>query len=370
MRLALSSAHVFAWIFVFQYFSIVNGTTAALGRAALLYALTYLIHCLATPYAAQILRNGVKRAIIFATVVCATAFILLGAIFTGLFGDPDIGIVLFAVLLGLYRALYWIPYTLEVTPPVRGWRHFGREAIIAIAPLIGGIALAYSPVSSVGILFIAGILMLLASLPLMHIAEVYEGYSWGYRQTFQELVAPENRRILMHGILDGVTGASLLFLWPLAVFEILGRSYAVLGAVLTATFLITVILRRFVRELLKRANLHQSKLLHVVFLVSPWLLRTVVASPLGIILVDSYFYTTAPARQGVDPYAFEQSADGGTYLDEFTALKEMGQALGRVGICLIAATVAYTVSFPIAFIAAFAAAALVSIFVALRDYVN
>ncbi len=367
MRLGLSSAHIFSWIFIFQYFLLFDTAANALGRVTLLYALTYIIQCLATPYAAKLLRSGLKRALTFATTTVAIAFIILGALFTGAFGYPDIGIVLFAILIGIYRALYWIPYALASSSVSRGAPPVFRELLIALAPLIAGFAIAYSPASAVSVLMLAGIFILLSNLPLLRMEEVYENYSWGYRETFVRLIAPENRSVLLHGVLDGVVGASLLFLWPLAIFDILEGSYALLGIVLTITFLFTILMRKIVRGGLKYMRLHESKLLHTLFLLSPWVLRTLVATPLGIVLVDTYFYTTAPARQGMDPFAFEQSVDGGTFLDEFTALKEMAQALGRIGVCFIAGIFAYTTSYAFAFIAVFAVAALVSIFVALRD---
>jgi hypothetical protein len=102
----------------------------------------------------------------------------------------------------------------------------------------------------------------------------------------------------------------------------------------------------------------KSKFLNVVFAITPWLFRIVVGTPLAIVFVDSYFYTTTPRRLGVDPFSFEQAADGGSYVDEHTALKEIALALGRIVIALFGVAAVLLVSIPAAFVSIFVAAGL------------
>ena len=138
-----------------------------------------------------------------------------------------------------------------------------------------------------------------------------------------------------------------------------------LGTVLTITFIAAIFLRAPIRMLLRRAQLTDSRLVTTVFAASPWLFRLTIASPLSVVLVDSYFYTTAPHRAGVDPFAFEQFSDGGSMLDEYTALKEMALHAGRAAMCILGAAVALAVSVPAAFIAVLVLAACISTALAL-----
>ena len=94
--------------------------------------------------------------------------------------------------------------------------------------------------------------------------------------------------------------------------------------------------------------------------MTPWIARLVVATPLGVVSVDSYFYTTAPRRLGVDALSFEQAADGATFVDEYTALKEIALGLGRIAACLFGAAVSLSISLPVAFLAVFIVAAVAS----------
>ena len=94
----------------------------------------------------------------------------------------------------------------------------------------------------------------------------------------------------------------------------------------------------------------QSILVQVVFSVSGWAMRLFVGSPVGVVLADSYSHTSAGrSSHSIDAPAFEQSADQGSFVDEITALKEMGLALGRIGACAIFALLLVWTTLPIAF---------------------
>lgn len=365
LRIALAGVNIYAWIFVFQYFFLTSPTIEyALARVVLLYALSQTITCLFTPYAARTLRHGSRRSIVFALLSAATAFIFLGAAFEGFFElSIPFGIIVFALALGVYRALYWVPYEVESEGTLRSSRRMSvpREIIVGLAPLGVGLLVASSGEAPMWSLFGAGALILLSALPLMKVEEVHERFSWKYRETFAHLMAREHRAYVSRALLEGMVGAALLLLWPLAVFLIVGWSYGTLGLVLSLTFLLAIFGRGVVRDLLRRMRVHESRLVSGLLAASPWVLRLMVASPLSIVLVDSYFYTTTPLRHGVDRAAFEQSSDGGSFVDEFTALKEMGLAIGRVATCALAVGFALVFSLPIAFIGAFVLAAVASL---------
>jgi len=369
-RFAFAGANIFAWIFIFQYFYLVEPSIGfGLARTALLYALSHTVTCLATPYAARLLVSGSRRVCIAAIVIAAASFVVLGASFAGFWGAAytSAALTAFSIGLGLYRALYWIPYELEVEATHKGRVGMFGELAIALAPLLAGIVIVTTSLGPLPLLYSGSALMLLSAVPLMYLPDLYERFSWGYRETFGHFVEPANRAVVGHAILEGMAGAGLLHFWPLALFLITGWSYGMLGVILTLTFFISIIGRSFVRRSIRRSGLHTSGLIKVLFAVTPWAFRALVGTPLGAVLVDSYFHTTAPRRFGVDPQAFEQAADAGSYVDEYTALKEMGLAIGRIILCLIGTLAAFAVSLPAAFIIVFFCAALASAAIALAQ---
>src|SRR5438552_2952435 len=86
LRVAFGAAHIFAWLFIFQYFyAFLGDAQHALARAALLYALSQVITCLLTPYAASQIRHGARQSLRHGALCAALGFIVLAAAFKGVF---------------------------------------------------------------------------------------------------------------------------------------------------------------------------------------------------------------------------------------------------------------------------------------------
>lgn len=365
MRIALAGAHVFAWVFLFHYFYLVSGDLSfAFAQTLLLYALSQVVTALATPYAARLVREGARQALLFAVVLCACAFVALGAAFDALWGPEYTGaaIALFAFLLGFYRATYWVPYELEAAGQRKN--SLFAQLVVALVPAAAGLFVAAVAEAPSLLLYICAAIALFSTATLFHLPDRFESFSWGYRQTFHEFVDPANRSLVGHAFWEGVFGAALLLFWPLAIFLIVGGSYGMLGIVLSLTFLIAIILRTPVRKLARHAGPEWFQM--AVFGVAPWLLRILVATPFTIIATDSYFYTTTPRRLGIDPFVFEQFSDGGSLLDEHTALKEIALSAGKAGAAIAGALIAYAFSAYVALAIMFLIAAFVSGFAAAR----
>ena len=177
LRAALAGAHIFAWLFIFQYVYLVEPSIAqAFARTALLYALSQIVTCLVTPYAALSLRLGTRRSLIFATLALSCAFFLLGAAFEGIwsFAYLPAAIVIFAMLLGVYRALYWVPY--EVEANAEGEHHRASpvaEFCIALVPMVVGLFIAAVFTGPVWILYIGAGVTLISAVPLLYLRDIH-----------------------------------------------------------------------------------------------------------------------------------------------------------------------------------------------------
>ena len=355
---------VFAWIFIFQYFYVRTGSIRyALAGTALSYALMQDITLLLTPASARGLRNGTRRLIVLGIIFAVVGFSTLALAFSGSLGAQiGLGVLAFAICMGMYRSLYWVSYEVDasrVAPAKR--RYLTQELFLAFVPACAGIALTLGYPAPVWVLFVAAALILFAIVPLLRVPDVHEGFSWGYIKTFRELFTSRHRTMVLASIFDGIAGAALLLFWPIAVFLIVGWSYAMLGTILTATFLVVLFSHRYIRSLIRSSRFHDSVIVQAALAASSWIFRLTVASPIGVVLVDSYFYTGTPIRgTGIDPFAHDQAADRGLYVDELTALKEIGLSIGKILICLTAAYLALHISLPLTFMTIFALAALSS----------
>src|SRR5262249_27518683 len=112
-RASLAATSVFAWVFCLEFLYALSGNlTEAFVRVIILYELTQVITALMTPYAARQLVHGSKKRMIAGICICILAFITLAAGLTGLYSGV-LGLLVFAIFIGMYRAIYWTPYVLE-----------------------------------------------------------------------------------------------------------------------------------------------------------------------------------------------------------------------------------------------------------------
>jgi hypothetical protein len=354
MRAAFAATNAFAWVFALQFFyAHQHNLRVSFVSVITLYALAQVVSALLTPYAAVRIVAGVKRLMFFGVLFATIGFSMLAASLSGE-SYTSAGLIGFALFMGAYRALYWVPFSLERE---RESASLGipQEFFLALMPAIAGLTLTDGSLGAITLL-VGGIIILLGSLaPLSVMPEVFERYSWGYRETFGELFEAKYNPIVESAFLEGVQGTALLLLWPLSVFIISGSSYKALGLVLTCTLLLSVPLRAFGAKLVRT-----KPLLHATLAASAWVMRLAVATPAGVVLVDA-FASTSRKPHAADMYSLEQAADNTTYLDELSALKEISLAIGRLAMCAFAAICITFFSMPAGISASFVLAALASI---------
>jgi len=354
-RTGLSIANTFAWIFVFQYFIAITSTISdALIATIVMYAMGQSITIILTPISASNLRRGTMHSLIFGALLAGGAYVTLGATLNStLDGEPiGWGIAVFAILLGAYRALYWIPYQLRASTGVHGRSRLPilYEVIIALMPTFAGITMAVIPYAPLRLLFGSAVIIVMSLVPIIVSRDFVEKFSWSYFETFAHLLKRRNRRLLSASFSGGLQGTVLFLVWPIFVFFIVGWDYKILGAVLSATFIAILFLKYLYRKFSRKMQIEQSVLVQVAFSVSGWVMRLFVGSPVGVVLADTYSHTSAGrSSHSIDALAFEQSADQGSFVDELTALKEMGLAIGRISACAIFALLLVWTTLPIAF---------------------
>ncbi|MBV9159584.1 MAG: hypothetical protein JO019_03255 [Candidatus Kaiserbacteria bacterium] len=353
LRLAFSAAHVFAWVMIFEYLALESGSAlVGLVNVSLVYALAHAIVVLLTPLAARNLRNGLRRSLVCGTLAAAAAFAALSLGFAvGL--SFHIAIAVFAILMGIYRAMYYVSY--EITPASRPvW----IEILLALAPLVVGILIGAAYVAPSSLFLAAAAISLLSLASFAWTPESHEGFAWRYRETFHQLFAREHRSILLASFASGIEAAALLLIWPIAVLMILGGSFALLGIVLSLTLLCTLLLR----GIFKVASIRTTPAVSSAVIASAWVLRVFAANGFAVVLIDAYMGGTTPHEgRGLDTHTYEQVADNHTYIDEMTALKEMGNALGRTFLVLVIAICASSGDFGASILLAFLIAAIAGV---------
>ncbi len=360
LRASLALGGMFAWIFSLDYlYEIAGDVPRAIAGTALLYVLSQVITIVLTPVAAMHLRRGVRQSLVWAVVALGSAFVFLGATIADAFGTETTGwgIACFAVLMGVYRALYWVPYHVQCAelPHTRFRMHVLFEGVLALMPLFVGMTIGMVAYPIERILFGAAGLAGASIVPLFALADTREKFSWSLSYTYAQLCRQKNRLLVARSLMAGVEGAGLFYVWPIAAFIVLGYSYGGLGIVCSVSLVCVLVLRHAYRWMTHRYNLHTAPVFQTVAVTAGWVGRSVAGTPIGLIIADVLSYTTIPSHGIVsDPFVFEQSSDRGTFLDEYTAIKEMSLAGGRIicatllGTLVLVIPLAYALAFVLA----------------------
>lgn len=339
LRASLSIGMVFVWALIFHALYASGETeSGALLLTASAYAFLQLTIFFLTPIAARNVRHGTVRCMILSSLAQAAALLWLAASAAGVFGNSPLnlwwGIVGFVFLAAIYRAFYWVPYS-AVGISSRGlWTRETRfllEVLLALVPAAAALVIVSGLSGTWLVLVGAAIFSFFSALVLIGIPDSYERFEWTYPETVHALFSRENKPLFTSAFLEGIQGAGLLFLWPLTLFMLFNWSYLKLGIILSLTFLVAMLMRQSVQRVFERISLHNMHRFLAVSTGFAWVLRLIIVSPVTIIVADVLQHAgVSPRRLGIDPLTLEQSADSSHYIDEYTALKEMGNALGRI----------------------------------------
>ena len=195
--------------------------------------------------------------------------------------------------------------------------------------------------------------MVISLIPLWFISHTYERYSWGYVDTFMHLFARGNRPILLAHAANGAQGAVITIFWPIYVFILLDQRFAVLGIIASLTIVVVMALRTLVGRLFDTWSHKRMLVVGVVLATTGWVSKLFVQTPLEVFMADSYHnFGRTVNSLSFDATTYEQSADNGRYVDEYTALKEMALSVGRIVMLLLIAALVAVFDLRVAFVLA------------------
>ena len=295
----------FTVVFVYQFFD--NSLLAALMAFGTLYVGTGII----TPPAARLLSIcGIRTLIMASLPFLALSNVALFLIASEKLGEEGKLVALGMCLLTgiIYRALYWVPYNTDMSLLLDDSK---RGTQVALLSNLADVNVAAMPVW-------AGLI------------------EWSYGKTVKELFAPETRPLLIGYFATGVQDAVQIVVWPLVVFLLLDGEYVTFGAITALTFFAILAIRFVTGRMFDAGKKARVLRWGALLSASGWILKMTVASPIAIFAVDTYHGVGRIMNHtAIDIFAFEQAADNGRFVDEYTVLKEMALSLGRGAVLLL-----------------------------------
>lgn len=359
MRLGLVGLSTFSVSLLYIY------TGNSLVMTGLLYAALHLVSGVLTPWSTRLIGTlGIKKMLLYATPL---AILSIGS-FALIETYPWAVIAVSLTSAAVYKAIYWVPYQVDmallVDKNARGRQvallSNGSDVLIALTPLLGGIALTQFGISAS---FLVGALIMSAAiLPLLFIKERYESYSWGYLETFQRLFKINNRALLFGYMGDGAQSVALSVPWILFIFVLVEGRFDTLGLVSAVTLIALIMLRAATGTLFDKWDKKRVLIIGGVLNATGWLLKLFVVTPVGVFLSDTYHGAgRVSQRTSIEAVTYEQAADSGRYIDEYTALKEIALSIGRAVMLLLMSGAAFLFGFEIAITITIICAALTSL---------
>lgn len=363
-RLGIAAIQAFAYVFIFELFFAANQSLSkSIAGVAFLYALSQLLTLILTPLTGAFLRRGVKRMLGYSISLHALSIAFLALAFFPERGAENAfqAIAAFVILQGMARAMYWIPYKAGAAHE-KPHPSATREILIAATPALIGLVIGafawFTPI----VLMVVVIILLASAIPVMLMPQYHERFIWTYGRTLRELMSRSRRHDMIAALCDGMQGAGLLFVWPLAAFMLFDWSYATLGLVLSLSILLAATVKRLVHSIIVGLNVEHSRHVAALLVFSTWIMRIGAGTPVGVIAVESFYISgVRPLRFGIDPHGRDQAADHAHFIDEETALKEMAHAFGRALMAVCLAVLALLYFDAIAFIAVLALAGAASV---------
>lgn len=327
-------AGVFTVVFVYRYFG------DSLAAVLCTFGAIYIGTALATPMSARFLGTlGTRRMLILALPCMAAGALVLYAIDANgsVWGLPPAASMAFFILCVVaFKTLYWVPYHVNISELLdrahRGiqlaFLENAAEVNVAAMPFWGGLIIALFGFDA--LYMFAALLLLIAALPLAWVTNRYEQFSWSYAETFTQLRARRNRPILIAYVSDGIQSGAQLVVWPLLVFLLLDGEFVALGAVAALTLFAILILRFITGRFLDRGRTQQTLAWGAFIMSSGWVLRLFAGSPITVVAIDTYHgLGQVVNRLSVEAISYEQAADNGRFVDEFTVFKEIALHCGR-----------------------------------------
>lgn len=325
---------VFTTVFFYEQF---NESFAAV---MILFIALYAFSVLLSPLSAMLIGSlGIKRMLI--TAMCFLPLANLSLAFWDY--NADYSLIAFFVFITLYRLLYWVPYHIDYAKFTnKGSR--GRqmslllnisEVVFSITPIIAGIIIASYGFQNVFV--IASIFMFLGIIPLFFLDKTEEQYSFGYFESFRKVFAKENRSMTFAYFGDGIQTAVKIIIWPIFIYGLLDAEYVAIGIVTSLTVLLLIFVRFIMGNLEDTFDKNTLLKFGSFFATTGWFLKIFIETGFQIFVVDTYHKVGRLVnRLSFDVMAYDQAADNGHYIDEYTVLKEISVNAGRVVMLLVA----------------------------------
>lgn len=358
LDVAVSLIGIFMPIFWYQLFG------SSLALTLLFYAGDFLTKMpFYVPAAKMFSRIGLKASMFIGVLGYVGFFVISYVLDQGQYDSLPLMIGLMYVALVLISTFYWAPFHVDMAESMSkgkrgtqlGMLRTVQKALLVVAPLAGGVLIQTHGYYSA---FLIGIgLVLCSMIPLWFMPKFEAVYEFGYVETFQKLFSKQFRPMTLSMMAYGAEEIVGGTVWPIFLFIMFDHNLLNVGGFAALIVFISLILELFVGK--ETDKVSPKRMVHIgtsVYALG-WLWKGFVQTVSGVFAATTFHtFGSIMMRTPVDALAYNQAADSGHYIDEYTVIREMALSTGRIVMLFV--LIALTSFFPMS--VAFVLAAFVS----------
>lgn len=356
---ASSIVGVFLPIFLYEFFDF------SIVAVLLWYAINFAVKFPFQVWAAQIFsRTGLIASMVFGTLGIMLFYWAFYLLDTGSPLGPYSLMTLGIVGLTIVSCFYWSPFHIDYAqfaPKTSRGAYLARlyavqQLITVVAPIVAAwVIVSYG----YRINFFLGLVLAGASIvPLLFLPTFKVKYEFGFWESFRRLFSRRFRPMSLSMMAFGAENIVGVVVWPIFLYAIFNGQYLEIGTFAAVIVVIGLALELFMGRETDRFS--ATKLLKYgtgIYAIG-WVWKGLVETVVGVFAASTFHNVGAIIlHTPMDTLMYEQAADSGHYIDEYTVLREIALGIGRVVMLLF--LVAVTSVFSIA--ASFFVAAVVSL---------
>ncbi|MBI2475003.1 hypothetical protein HYV69_01115 [Candidatus Uhrbacteria bacterium] len=259
---------------------------------------------------------------------------------------------------------YWSPYHIDFAK-FSDANHRGKqlgmyyglqEAISILTPITAAFILTRFGYK---MNFFVGLLLTAASIiPLFFVSKYKVTYEFGYFESFRKLFSKKYIAMTLSMAALGAENIVGVIVWPIFLFSVFQGNYLEVGFATAVIVVISMIVELIVGRQIDRLTARKMLKFGSWIYALGWIAKGFVQTITGVFAASTFHsFGSIMMRMPLDTMSYQQAADSGHYIDEFTVLREMAIGIGRVVILIILIPV--TMNFSIG--SAFFIAAIVSL---------
>jgi MFS family permease len=245
------------------------------------------------------------------------------------------GIAIFGSM--IESVFYWSPFNIDLAK-FTSKKHRGKQIgffyatqrlLGVIAPIIAGWIIAnYSHQLN----FFLGLMIAGASIiPLIFVPKFEVAYEFSFLKSFRELFSKRFRPMTISMMASGAENIVGVVIWPIFIYGIFSGDYLNIGAFTAVIIVIGLVFEVFIGK--ETDKYSAKKLLKIgsgVYALG-WVFKGLAQTVMSVFAASTFHsFGSIMLRTPLDTLMYEQAADSGHYIDEYTVLREIALTIGRL----------------------------------------